>query len=546
MRVKTSGHDLPPLHWLWFMAPMVIFAAVAELWAPDEPRYGEVARHLYEQGNFLVMHLCGAVYPDKPPLLFWLSGLGGWLTDWSEWALRMPSLMATALTAWLVAVLARRWWGRTEARWAPVMFLTFVMVVEIGGRLQIDPLLTVLCVGALVVGSVPTTDPRVRTRGLLAAGLLVGFGVLAKGPVAFINVGVVALGWRLFASDSETRLTVPRWVWPAVVALAVGPALIWALTASMVEPKLFEALFFDQHVGRVTKADRHPGPVWKYVTRLPLLLLPWSLIVWAGLTASWRQWKVRTQATADQGLIRAALWLGSLVLIYSLLPPKRDLYLLSAYPAAALLAARALGNRTRTDRLERWMGWGTAVVVGVIGVILSGATFYSDHIGGLWWRGPAIGLPLFAAGCAAGWATARGRPGAWARSVVSGWLLFSVGAGLLVFPSMNSGKSSRVLAEELAARAENPTEIPCLGDVMPGGYRFYGGIPTVLARELSSHLERDGEDFLGLANIEAWKSLPPDQRALFRVVGERAVGGKQLVILVAAEAGLAASEVPSL
>lgn len=516
------------------MAPMVIYAVVAELWAPDEPRYGEVAREVYEQGSFLVLHLCGAVYPDKPPLLFWLSGLGGWLTGWSEWALRMPSLMATALTAWLVAVLAKRWWGRQEAQWAPVIFLTFVMVIEIGGRLQIDPLLTVLCVGALVAGSVPTTDPRVKTRGLLAAGLLVGFGALAKGPVAFINVGVVGLAWYLFASDREKRIPVPRWVWPAVVALAVGPVLVWALAASMVELKLFEALFFDQHVGRVTKADRHPGPIWKYVSRLPLLLLPWSLMVWAGLMTSWRQWRARTQSTADQGLIRAVLWLGSLVCLYSLLPPKRDLYLLSAFPAAALAAARALGTRIRTDGIERWLGWGTAGFVGVVGVFLSGAALYSDHIAGLWWRGPAIGLPLVAAGYGAWWATAKGMPGRWARFLVSGWFVFSVMVGLLLFSPMNPRKSSRVLAEELAGRTERPTEIPCLGDVMPGGYRFYGRIPTVPARELSFHLARDGENFLGLANRKAWDALTPEERAPFAVVGERTVGGKDLVILVAA------------
>ncbi|MEN8165062.1 MAG: glycosyltransferase family 39 protein, partial [Acidobacteriota bacterium] len=413
---------------------MVIFALFADLWAPDEPRYGEVAREVYERGSFLVMHLCGAVYPDKPPLLFWLSGLGGWLTGWSEWALRAPSLMATALTAWLVAVLAKRWWGREEARWAPVMFLTFFLVVKIGGRLQIDPLLTVLCVGALVVGTVPATDSRTRTRGLLAAGLLVGFAALAKGPVAFINVGSVAVAWRFLAADREERMPVPRWVWPAVAVLAAAPALVWALTASMTEPKLFEALFFDQHLGRVTKADRHPGPVWKYVTRLPVLLLPWTLVVWAGLTASWRQWRERGRGDADKGLVRAALWLGVLVLVYSLLPPKRDLYLLSAYPAAALLAARALGNRTRQGLLEGWLGWGTSAALCGIGTVLSGAVFFSDHLDGLWWRGPAIGVPLVASGCCAGWAAAHVKPGIWARSIVTGWLLFLVGVGLFILP----------------------------------------------------------------------------------------------------------------
>ena len=198
----TSGLSLPPLRWWWFMLPMVISAVVRDLWAPDEPRYGEVAREVYENGSFLVMHLCGAVYPDKPPLLFWLSGLGGWMTGWSEWALRVPSLLATGLTAWMVVVLARRWWGEVEARWAPVIFLTLAMVTAVGGRLQIDPLLMVLCVGALVVGTTPTTDPRRRTWALLAAGLTFLGDRLG---VELYYAAIVAFGVRLFNNLARIR-----------------------------------------------------------------------------------------------------------------------------------------------------------------------------------------------------------------------------------------------------------------------------------------------------------------------------------------------------
>ena len=43
-----------------------------DLWNPDEPRYAEVAREMMETGDYLVPHLNGVVYPDKPPFFFWL------------------------------------------------------------------------------------------------------------------------------------------------------------------------------------------------------------------------------------------------------------------------------------------------------------------------------------------------------------------------------------------------------------------------------------------------------------------------------------------
>ena len=42
------------------------------LWPVDETRYAEVAREMGERGSFLLPVLKGAVYTDKPPLLFWL------------------------------------------------------------------------------------------------------------------------------------------------------------------------------------------------------------------------------------------------------------------------------------------------------------------------------------------------------------------------------------------------------------------------------------------------------------------------------------------
>ncbi len=43
-----------------------------DLWAPDEPRYAQVAKEMRDSSNFLVPHLNKEPYPDKPPFLFWL------------------------------------------------------------------------------------------------------------------------------------------------------------------------------------------------------------------------------------------------------------------------------------------------------------------------------------------------------------------------------------------------------------------------------------------------------------------------------------------
>ena len=50
-----------------------------DLWAPDEPRYAQVADEIVTGGHgaagLIVMHVDGEPYSEKPPLYFWLAAL---------------------------------------------------------------------------------------------------------------------------------------------------------------------------------------------------------------------------------------------------------------------------------------------------------------------------------------------------------------------------------------------------------------------------------------------------------------------------------------
>src|SRR5262245_21669494 len=41
------------------------------IWIPLEARYALVAREMMETGYWILPHLGGEVYADKPPMLFW-------------------------------------------------------------------------------------------------------------------------------------------------------------------------------------------------------------------------------------------------------------------------------------------------------------------------------------------------------------------------------------------------------------------------------------------------------------------------------------------
>ena len=97
---------------LLLLVPVVCACSARDLWAPDEPRYGQVAREMQQRADWLVPHANGEPYAEKPPV-YW----------WSVQIVSLPVGEVTAVTArlggalhalgciLLVYLLTRRWFG---------------------------------------------------------------------------------------------------------------------------------------------------------------------------------------------------------------------------------------------------------------------------------------------------------------------------------------------------------------------------------------------------------------------------------------------------
>ena len=83
-----------------------------DLWNPDEPRYAQVAREMIQGGDWILMHFNGAVYPDKPPLFFWLIALSSFLWNgFTSFSVRFPSALFGTLTVVSTFFIGRRLYG---------------------------------------------------------------------------------------------------------------------------------------------------------------------------------------------------------------------------------------------------------------------------------------------------------------------------------------------------------------------------------------------------------------------------------------------------
>jgi hypothetical protein len=124
-------------------------------------------------------------------------------------------------------------------------------------------------------------------------------------------------------------------------------------------------------------------------------------------------------------------------------------------------------------------------------------------------------------------------PRAWANALALGMAASVTTAAFVVVPTIDDVKSARVLAEMLRARPERPSLIACVG-VRPEGIRFYGGGPAA-AEPLVPALEREGDQFLGLAIDKELDRLSETDRSRFEELGKGRLGRHVVYLLGRAE-----------
>jgi 4-amino-4-deoxy-L-arabinose transferase-like glycosyltransferase len=297
------------------IALAVVFVSVwlsplqRELYVGDETKYSQVVREM-RAGSFFLPTLNGTPFTHKPPLHFWAVDL---LTHvfgvYSIWPFVLPSLLSFAL----LLLLMRRMGGPTAAFVCGTSLLmwgsaqTARMDVAFAALLALSAHFIFRANGALP----------------LSAGVASGLAFLVKGPMA----PVITLA--LFAFESIRRRRRPV----AKDALALLPMLLlpllWLVPAILIGGEAFwKEIFYKQTVGRAVGAWVHKSPPWFYLVRAPLTLAPWFFLCVAAI------WKRR-----DERAKFALSYLLAVLVPYTLLSSKLDVYMIAMLPAVALLIA---------------------------------------------------------------------------------------------------------------------------------------------------------------------------------------------------------------
>lgn len=203
--------------------------------AQDEAVYSHAAIRMAESGDWSTPYFLDRLFLYKPPLLYWLSGLAVKLFGVSAWALRLPSILAAALTAGLVFAWVRIEGGWIRAGLATAFLLASPLYLELGRRNMTDALITLTIVAAVWLAA---RDEKLERRetivGLVAC---VALGILAKSIAGLVPVFILGAMW--LAASGRPRLR--RIALAAVLGTLI--AMPWFVYQWETHRRWFEAEF---------------------------------------------------------------------------------------------------------------------------------------------------------------------------------------------------------------------------------------------------------------------------------------------------------------
>ncbi|PZP62842.1 MAG: glycosyltransferase [Azospira oryzae] len=322
---------------LWFL-PVFVTLEFRPILPVDETRVVSVAWEMWNRGDFLVPYLNGAPYSDKPPLLFWIIQLGWAVTGVNTWWPRLvPPLFALGCL-YVTYALGRRLWPHTSdaADGAVLVLAGTAFWSAFCTGLVYDMTLTFFVLTGTAALLHAWQEKRWSSFALF--GISAGLGILTKGPVALLHLGIPALTAPLWMRENRPQWT--RWYLGVAAGAAVGLGLAaaWAFPAAQAGGDAYaQQILWHQTTGRVVSAFAHRRPLWWYLPLLPLLLFPW--IVWPPL---WRALHPLVATRPDSGIRLMLVWSGVGLAAFSAFSGKQAHYLLPLLPPLALLAGRGL------------------------------------------------------------------------------------------------------------------------------------------------------------------------------------------------------------
>ncbi|MHC4618263.1 MAG: ArnT family glycosyltransferase [Planctomycetota bacterium] len=434
------------------------------LWDRDEPELARVTAEMVESGDYLVPTLNGRMWAAKPPLLFWLMSVPVRVLGQTELACRFFSAIGIAATCMLTFFIGKRLVGPKAGIWAMLILASTFLVMVVGTSVLTDGVMLPFIVAAMAVFLVLPETGSMRFSYAVLMGLVLGFGILAKGPIGLMPIPAMAVALWF---NRKNRDNTKQCVGLIGVSLVIGFLIFtaWAMPVQKATAGEFLRVFIGRDIiHRAFKPMQHHGG--DLITHLPYYLpvliigfFPWTLHLPGALSAV-----AGARVGGKYGRIFLLSWILPAFILMTLAATKLPHYILFIWPALALAVAgtiTAAQQNKLAERDKKWLRrgvWLFGPLAAIVSIGLMVGPWFLQ-IPGLRWSGLAAGMVLFAMSVIAVYPHLLGRVQVSAVILLVGLIVLQIPVQLGVMPAIEHVKIPPYIADTINTVAARDTPV---------------------------------------------------------------------------------------
>ena len=256
----------------------VLFLGLFDL---DEGAFAATSLQMIKEQQFLVPIIGDDLRLEKPILTYWIQAASMMLWGANEFALRLPSILASLLWAFSFSKFIKRHHKNTSSSEIFLNLLTLPGVFIISFAATADAFLNLFI--TLLMIEIYEYANKQKDAHLIKAAFFVAIGFLLKGLTIIAIGGMVALIFFLYQRKFTTFIkiifNIKAW---ATFLIVVSPWFL--LFANEIGSEQLSYLFFDQTFGRFTNSfEKHDGPIYYYLIIIIFLIFPFLIDAGKGI-----------------------------------------------------------------------------------------------------------------------------------------------------------------------------------------------------------------------------------------------------------------------
>ncbi|MBF6568842.1 MAG: glycosyltransferase family 39 protein [Candidatus Binataceae bacterium] len=413
---------------------------------PDEGRYAEIAREMVVSGDDVTPRDDWVRYFEKPPLVYWATAGSISAFGSNEFSVRLPAAIFSIGQVALVAALGEAMFGASVGLLAALALALSSLFFGFAGFATLDPALAFFLTAAMAAfyRAVQSREASVSSRRWLRlSAAMLALGTLAKGPVAVVLGGAIAIGFMMIERRWREIARFP-WLSGSIIYSAV--VIPWFAIAESRNPGFLRFFILHEHVQRYLQSTEHGwGPYFLVIVAIAGTW-PWFFFAISG---AFNLLKNEPMEPEDRrsALIFLMLWFAVVLIFFSIPRSKLGSYMLPGLPPIAMLAGLGIAGFIATP-FAGWKLRSFALINLIIAIALATTiALFARRIGAaLVIDGEIAAAAIASVGIFSALATSRNRPRL-AIAVIAVGVLIASGAGLKARRDAASFYSYRRLAQ---------------------------------------------------------------------------------------------------